>query len=219
MILKEIYLYPDLVDYAGSIVHPFRDQSRSICNYLERRLKRIKFDAEGFKRICFVGKKEPNSGCFVNSSKVLIVEISFDENQYTSLKKDQLNTFFSQMLVTGIEKCQKQYEISGNELLKGLENFRENGCVNRWTFKTKTFKDIGIKCALKCELTIDAFHLSLVITKGKEVLLTREILKTEPDEIVFVPMFKDVKLVGDRLVVMDKFGDAIYNVMLDELNL
>lgn len=217
MILKELYLYPDLIDFEDDIVHPFRDQSRSICNYLERQLKPVKFNAEGFKRICFIGKKKPNSECFVNSSKVLSVEIYFDENKYKSLEKEQINAFFSQMLVTGIKKCQKQYEIPEDELLIGLVNFCENGCVNRWTFKTKLFKDIGIKCALECDLTMDAFHLNLVITKEKEVLFDREILKTVPDEIVFVPMFKDVRIDGDALVVLDKFGDTTYSVRLEEI--
>ena len=219
MILKELYLYPDLVEFEDDIVHPFRDQSRSICNYLERQLKPVKFDANGFKRICFIGKNEPNSECYVNSSKVLIVEIFFDEKKYKSLEKDQLNTFFSEMLVSGIEKCQKQYKVPVDELLKGLENFFENGCLNRWTFKTKSLKDIGVKCALECELTIEAFYLSLVFYKGKEILLTREILKTEPDEIVFTPMFKDLKLDESTLVVTDKFGDAVFSATLDELNL
>lgn len=219
MILKELYLYPDLVEFEDAIVHLFRDQSRSICNYLERQLKPVKFDADGFKRICFIGKDEPNSECYVNSSKVLIVEVYFDEKKYKSLKKDQLNTFFSQMLVSGIEKCQKQFEVPVDELLRGIENFLENGCLNRWTFKTKSFKDIGVKCALECELTIEAFYLSLVFYKGKETLQTREILKTEPDEIVFTPMFKNLRLDENTLIVMDKFGDAVFSMTLDELNL
>jgi hypothetical protein len=219
MILKELYLYPDLVDFKDDIVHPFRDQSRSICNYLERVLKPIKYDTKGFKRICFIGKNKPNLECFVNSSKVLIVEIYFDEKKYKSLEREQLNSLFSQMLISGVEKCQGQYEIPRDELLRGLADFCESGYVNRWTFKTKLIKDIGVKCALECELTTDTFYLNLVFYKGSEMLSTREILKTEPDEMVFTPMFKDISLEGDSLVIMDKFGDAIFSATFDELGL
>ncbi|WP_080684749.1 hypothetical protein [Pseudomonas brassicacearum] len=44
MILKEIYLYPDLGEFSDEIIHPFRDQSRSICNFLERSLSAEKFE-------------------------------------------------------------------------------------------------------------------------------------------------------------------------------
>ena len=107
MILKELYLYPDLVEFPDEIVHPFRDQSRSICNFLERELQTIRFSADGFKRICIVGKSSPSTESFINSSKVLIVEVPFDENDYKKLERAQLNTFFAQMLVAGIEKCRK----------------------------------------------------------------------------------------------------------------
>ncbi|WP_064792209.1 hypothetical protein [Shewanella woodyi] len=218
MILKELYLYPDLVDFKDNIVHPFRDQSRSICNYLERVLKQIKYDSKAFKRICFIGKSQPSSECFVNSSKVLITEIYFDENKYKSLEKNQLNTFFSQMITSGIEKCQEQYEIPKDELLKGLAEFYESGYVNRWTFKTKLIKGTGVKFALECELAIDHFCLNLVTYKSGEMVSIREILKTEPDEIVFTPMFKDIFLEGDSLVITDKFGDKIFSTTFDELD-
>jgi len=219
MNLKEIYLYPDLVEYENEIVHPFRDQSRSICNYLERQLKPIKFNAKNFKRICFIGKSKPDSVCFVNSSKVLIVEISFDENQYKSLKKNQLNPYFSQLLTVGIKKCQKQFDIPVDELLNGLKKFCENGYINKWVFKTKLIKDLGFKCTLRCELTLDEFHLNLVITKKKNVIFSQKILDTVPDEIVFTPMFKDVKLIGNSLIIIDKFDNTIFSVAISELKL
>jgi hypothetical protein len=217
MILKELYLYPDLVEFNDEVVHPFRDQSRCICNYLERRLKSVKFVTNDFKRICFVGKRKPSAECFVNSSKVLIVEIPFDENQYKTIKKDKLNIYFSKMLVLGIEKCQTKYDIPGKVLIKGLSEFRENNYINKWTFKTKLLKQIGVTCTLECELTIDYFCLSLRILKGNDIILDRAILKTEPDEIVFNSKFKDVQLDGNFLVVLDRFGNAIYSLRIDEL--
>lgn len=219
MILKELYLYPDLVEYEKGTVYPFRDQSRSICNYLERQLKKIKFNADGFKRICFVGKSKPSPEGFVNSSNILVVEIPFDEEQYKALERNQLNTFFSKLLSVGIERCKKHYDIPGDELLEWLASFNENGCVNKWVFKTKTIKELGVKCILKCNLTIEAFYLNLDVVKGKEVIFSHEILLTDPDEIVFVPKFKDVNLVGNCIVVSDKYNDPIYSISVNEMNL
>lgn len=120
MILKELYLYPDLVDFDDGITRAFRDQSRSMCNYLERQLKSIRFDAVGFKRICFVGKSDPSSECSINSSNVLIVEVRFDEEEYRTREKDQVNTFFLEMIRSGIKKCQEQHRVPANDLLERL---------------------------------------------------------------------------------------------------
>lgn len=219
MILKELYLYPDLVEYEQSTVNPFRDQSRSICNYLERHLKKIKFNANGFKRICFVGKRKPRYEVFVNSSNVLVVEIPFDEEEYKALKRNQLNAFFLELLIVGIERCRKHYDIPKGELLEWLDNFNKIGYVNRWIFKTKTIKELGAKCTLKCNLTLDAFYLNLDIVKGEKLIFSREILSTAPDEIVFVPMFKDVSLINGHIVVLDKYKEPVYSISVNELDL
>ncbi|SIO92802.1 hypothetical protein [Vibrio spartinae] len=219
MILKELYLYPDLVEYSDEIVHPFRDQSRSICNYLERELKLVKFDANGFKRICFIGKSVPSKDCYINSSKVLIVEFKFDEKNYLSLDNSELNDFFRELLELGITKCERQYSIPSHELRESLAKFKEGGFLNEWCYKSKMIKEIGIKCSLECRLTITDFHLNLVIEKENSIIWQKEILRTAPDEVVYIPMFKDVTLRNGSLVVLDKFGDSIYELYVKDLEL
>lgn len=60
MILKNIYLFPELDDYGREVTYPFKEQSRSICNFLERKIKDLKYNTEGFRTVCFVGKKHPS---------------------------------------------------------------------------------------------------------------------------------------------------------------
>ena len=219
MILKEVYLYPDLVEYPDKIVHPFRDQSRSICNFLERQLKAFKFNADGFKRICIIGKSLPTAECFVNSSKVLVVEVQFDQKQYLELNEEGLNPYFAEILKAGFTKCKNQFTIPVEELMAGLDKFCADGYINEWCFKTKEFKPLGIKCSLNCKLTTKDFTLTFLVSKGSETIFEKNILKTEPDEIVFVPMFKDISLDGDKLVVLDKYGERVYSMLIEELNI
>ena len=75
MILKEIYLYPDLGEFSDEIIHPFRGQSRSICNFLERHRGAEKFETPNFKKICFVGTRQAVNEPCVNSSGALIVNV------------------------------------------------------------------------------------------------------------------------------------------------
>ncbi len=217
MILKELYLYPDLVEYSDNVTDPFRDQSRSICNFLERELKPVKFKTSGFKRICFIGKSVAGNKCWVNSSNVLTVEVEFDEKQYLALAKEELNPYFITLLKAGLAKCREQFEIPLEHLISSLESFSAGGYVNKWCFKTKQIKELGIKCALNGQLTTDNFLLTLVVSKSKEVIYDKEILKTVPDEIVFAPMVKDICLEGDKLTVSDKFGDPTFQLAVNEL--
>ena len=219
MIFKEIYLYPDRGSYdKNEVVYPFKDQSRSLCSYLERQLKKIKFKTKNFNRICFVGHVKPRPECYVNSCNVLSVEISFDEEKYKSLKEDELNPFFIDMLTMAIEKCEKQYDIPGDALRGWMEDFRKEGFVNHWVFKTRLFRSIGLKCSLVCDLTLHAFHLKLTIKRGKVVIFDEEIKRTVPDEVVFNYLLKDIKLVDNKIVVLGKNEKTVFEIPAQGLN-
>lgn len=217
MILKEIYLYPDLVGFPDEVVREFRDQSRSICNYLERAIKPVKFNSDGFKRICFIGSGSPEIRCYINSSKVLIVEVKFDKSEYFSISDHELNGYFKRLIENGINKCGDEYLIPKNELLTALAEFESNGWLNEWQFKKNTFKEYGIECVLDCKLTTSEFSLFLNVSNKSGMIWSDCVLKTVPDEIVFVPKFKDIRIEDEKLIVVDKFGDVTYGVSLHEM--
>ncbi|MGZ0077873.1 hypothetical protein [Methylomonas sp. YC3] len=83
MILKNIFLYPDLVEFANreQDLLIVKDQTRHLCNYLERRLAVLKFHADGFNRICVIGKSQPQE-MHINSSSVLAVYIPFNMEEF-----------------------------------------------------------------------------------------------------------------------------------------
>lgn len=213
MILRDIYLYPDLVEYPISTTSIFRYQTRNICNYLERvALKSLKFKTNDFRRICIIGKSSPNDTAYVNSSNVLGVDVKFNEKEYLSLNTTQLNEYFIELLKDGINKINEHIQIPKKELLEGIESFRLGGYKNRWTQKTKQMKSLGLKCHLNCNLTMDNFHLSLLIFKAKELIFEKEILKTKPDEIMFERLLNDVKLIDDKIVVLGKRDKIVYEL-------
>ncbi len=218
MKLKELYLYPDLVEYTDDVICPFRDQSRSICNFLERRLQSIMYKTEGFKKICIIGKSNPCGDCIINSSNALSVEIEFDQNQYKKLGEQELNPYFSDLLKLGFLKCHKQHEIPLHELMKRLEEFQAEGYKNEWRFKSKRFKELGVTCFLNCRLTLKNFELALSVLDGDTTLFDEVILTTEPDEIVFVPMFKDIGLSNNHLIVSDRSDKPIFELDYNRLD-
>ena len=56
MFLRHVYLYLHLDEYPASLATPFGFRTRYVCNFLERRLREMKFRAEGFSKICVQGR-------------------------------------------------------------------------------------------------------------------------------------------------------------------
>lgn len=218
MILKELYLYPDLAKYPKDLTNCMRDKTRCLCNYLERNvLKRLRFKTENFKRICVIGSQEPNEKVIVNTSNVACVEVRFDENEYLSMSGVQLEEYFISLLLEGLANLDKNHPIPIAELSKGVESFRNDGYKNQWVHKSKAIKGTGLKANLNCVLTTEKFILTLSICKDNNVVYENEVLNTPPDEIVFVPMFKDLVINESELQITDKFGGIVYELSISEV--
>ena len=215
MILRELYLYPDLVQYPQNLTGTFRDQTRCLCNYLERNvLKKLKFKADGFKRICIIGTSNPKNKVTVNSSNVACIEVLFSEDEYLSKSGNELDEYFINMLNVGLNKLDEQKQIPLEELCSGLESFRNNAYKNEWVHKSKVIKGTGARANLNCVLTKQSFTLTLSVHKDDIVVLEKEVLNTPPDEIAFTHLFKDLLTSDDALLVNNKFGEIIYELSI-----
>ena len=118
MIFKDIFVYPEPVDYDSTVVTSFKMQSWSICLYLIREIKTKKIISDNFNRICFIGKEKPFNEGFVNSCNVLSVDVPFDLNEYSTRPLDSLNELFIQMLSYGINICISKHKLPLDFLLK-----------------------------------------------------------------------------------------------------
>ena len=91
MILREIYLYPDLTAYPREFTSNVRFATRSVCNYLERCwLKPLKLQGD-FKRVCVIGSAVPRPVCTINSdsncglSAAELAELSEELQKYRGI--------------------------------------------------------------------------------------------------------------------------------------
>ena len=167
----------------------------------------------GFNRIALIASAYPTKANIISDS-FLRVSLPFDKAQYYSLSKDELNDFFIQMYLDGIVKASQTDTIPVEFLLTKLKEFKDNNYLNEWEFKSKTFKEIGIRATLICRMTIDFFSLTLALERKKEVVFSKEILNTLPDEIIYHWQFKEIVLDGNEIKVLDEFGKAIYSLSL-----
>lgn len=217
MLFKHISLDLHGDDYPYSLVMPFGFQTRYICNFLERRVRPERFDADGFRGAFIEGWLNPDVPCAIVSESALRIPIGFDLERYKSLASDDFHEFFIGMLCEGLEKCSRQFSIPLAAIVRGIEEFRQGGYKNEWIHKARLFRPTGIHATLSCDLDIERFVLTLRLKREGITIFDRAILETKPDEIVFAGRFKDVILVENMVVVTDKFGDPTFSLSLDSL--
>jgi len=218
MILKELYLYPDLTEYPQSLTGRVRDQTRCLCNYLERNvLKKTRFKTEGFKRVCIIGSREPKKTATINSSNIVSVDVKFSESEYSSKSGKELDEYYITLLTEGLTNLGSQHSIPLDELYQGLESYRKGAYENEWVHKSKALKGTGLRASLNCKLTNHNFTLTLRVAKDSKVIYESEVLNTPPDEIVFAHMFKDLIVTESGFQVTNKFDEVIYEQSISEM--
>lgn len=62
------------------------------------------------------------------------------------------------------------------------------------------------------------FLLSFKVLKSNTCVLDKEILRTAPDEVVFLPYLKDIKEENGRIKVIDKSGMPFYTTTAASLD-
>ncbi|WP_367870334.1 hypothetical protein [Luteolibacter sp. Populi] len=177
----------------------------------------MKFEADGFSRICINFCTEPEQEFFLNSSKVACAYLKFDRHGYDELPTDGSNHFYAEGIRTGLAQMEKFTAIPRAEILQGLEKFEARDFTNEWIHKQKVFKIPSLRAALKCELTQSDFTLRLEIIKGEVVIFDEVILKTDPDEVAFGYRFRDIQVEEGKLVVTSKVGGNLFEKSLNEL--
>jgi hypothetical protein len=202
-VIRDIVLqidYEEGVGWDGIYTRDFEFRCRFIGNYLKRRLTKSGFEPMDFNRLAINGCVDKLYSNRISES-YLCVAVPFDKNRYDSLTKEEMPDFFLDMYKKGILRAQETHQLPVDFFLKELGEFKINGFKNEWEFKSKICKEIGIKATLFCRMTLDAFTLSLVLYKNKEVIYNREILNTFPDETCYHYLFKDLIFEDDKIIV------------------
>jgi hypothetical protein len=159
-----------------------------------------------------IGKSQASESSRINSSKVLVIEVPLDIEEYKKVSRGDLAEYFISLLKAGFDKAIRNQHLPEHFFGDVFEIFRTAKYMNKWTHVAKKFPSIGVKCNLNCELDLSWFRLSLVIEPDEGSTFSEEILRTLPDEIVYAHMFKNVQVDGRTLTVYDKFGMPVWGM-------
>jgi hypothetical protein len=220
MILKNIFLYPDLEEFhlRNNERYLIQCQTNFITNYLERQLKELKFEAKDFNQICFIAYEKEWQEQHVDSFKNLSIPVKINFNECLKINKDQLPDYFINLISNGLNELPAEFIVPKNELLNWLKNFKNDGYKNQWLFKERSFREFGIKCRLDCELTIDQFTLTLVVIKKGVEILNKIACTKVPSENIYHYFLNDVIIKDGKVLVIDKFKKAFLKVAIPAEN-
>jgi len=208
MILKQIYLMPDWVEFQSHENSDFQFETRYICNYMERRLAPEKVVMDGFNRIVVTGQSAPGS-MFVNTSQVLSVPVPISMDDWRSLSQADRPDYYANLLSIGLQRCSTRYPIPIAKMMQWLTELQQDGYRNEWVFKKRKFARYGISCALECKLTMHAFTLLLRVTDRQGDIFCDTILTTKPDELIFNYQFKDIQVEEGAVVITKRTNDGV----------
>ena len=216
MILRYIDVCLKPVEYQD-ICSDFLFRSRYLGNFLGRRLKPLKFNAEGFNAILVEGRATLPGPCAIHEVNALIAPVRFDRKRYEALGPNEHHEFFISMLSEGLEKCVPDFKIPIAEIREGIEDFRRGGYKNEWTHQSKLLRPLGVRASLLCKMDSERFVLTLVLERNGKTIFNEPILEEAPDEICFGYQFKDITVKESTLIITSKISKPLLTLDLHPL--
>jgi len=221
MTLRYIALYIDSdAGISKEFQNAFNYNTRFIGNYLSKKIRPFKVKTDGtFNMIAVAPSKSKIEECKIVGDKALLARVRFDAAYYNGLGPNEKNEYYLQLLELGYSLCGKNKTIPIEVLLDLHNQFRAGDYKNEWLHKKKKFKEEGIEVFLKCFFTSEEFRLEMLIidlTKNKEVA-SGVVLRTEPDEVHFDRLFKDVKIEGEKLIITEYLDRPKFEFRLGDL--
>ena len=186
--------------------YDFLLRTRFLSNYFSREVRKYKIEVDGFNMISIALLPDiNNSYSSLTAINVLEVYLPFQKERYDLVRGTNDCSYYLELFECGFVEASKSSKIPLSILMEILQAFKLGGCLNEWTHKKKQFKSENLNVELKCEFDTNCFQLRLIISSldTKEIVFNGIIARTEPDEVLFEKMFKDILIEDDKIIVTD----------------
>lgn len=220
MILTNFTLYMRLANKSNEEIdysYTFFKKTRHIANYVERMcLKKIRFEANGFKNILIELREAESMVPTITSNKSLQIPILFDRSEYDKISSlAEFREFVIKTIVKAFQVTKGVFTIPAIEILDSIEELKsKNNYVNQWLHQRKVDSKRKIVVELTCSLTVDRFALRLVVLINDEEEFNKIVLETDPDEVAFHYRFKDIIIESKKITISSKTSENLLEYVL-----
>ncbi|GEN69911.1 hypothetical protein [Chryseobacterium rhizosphaerae] len=200
--------------------YEFQLHTRYISNYLSKEIRKHKFQTDGtFNMLSISLLPDKIKDTKIVALDVLETYLLFDKSKYEKIKGSDKCDYYLELFEEGFKKANKFKSVPVDVLLSLLKEFKKGGCRNEWLHKKKNFKNHNLQIILSCEFTTNYFQLIITINQisSKKEIVREIIMKTEPDEILFEKMFKDILIENDEIIVTDSSDGPRVIINIEDL--
>lgn len=212
--MKELFhveLYLDS-SYALDEQKAFIFKSRCICNYLERGLETLKFKSPFSRLNIHCSKTSDKDGVRpLEHEAFLEAHILYDVQHLNSSDEKLLQCEFANIILSGLGAAQKFTSMPVEECRLRLDEFKNEGFVNRWVQVDKYWKKWDCRCVIEAEITTTHFILTEFVHVGGRLVASLEIAKTKPREMLFEEYLGSASLSSSGILSY-KAGGAVRTV-------
>lgn len=198
--------YDTYINSNNDLRYQFLLNTRFISNYFSKAIRKYKFDTNRTFNMLSITLLPENKLELtkITGLNVLKTYLSFDQERYEQIKGTEDCSYYLELLEQGFKKASEFKPIPLDTLLNIIKEFKEKGCKNEWLHKKKRFKEEDLEVILTCEFTTNYFQLIATINQisTKKQLVKGIVIKTEPDEVLFDKMFKDI-YINDNIIITD----------------
>jgi hypothetical protein len=169
--------------------------SRSMINFVERRLAALKFQSVFTKLNIGVSKSSASNSLirYREPKRFIGIQIQMDPGGFLN-PVSKFHQSCAEMVRMGLRAASRHVELPINEAFRAIVDFIAGGYVNRWIHADKTWKRIGYRSAITCDLRTDAFILTQSFYRGEELVTEAMIARTKPREGLFYPLLGKLTL-------------------------
>ena len=198
--------YDTYIKTDNKLRYLFQLHTSFISNYFSKAIRKYKFDTKGTFNMISISLLPDNGSLETKITAINVLEtyLPFDQKRYEQIKGTEDCSYYLELLEQGFKKASEFKPIPLDTLLNLIEEFEKGGCKNEWLHKKKRFKEEDLEVVLTCEFTTNYFQLIATINQisTKKQLVKEVIIRTEPDEVLFDKMFKDI-YIDDNIIITD----------------
>ncbi len=217
-LLRKVALDLDRHMWPEEIGARFYRQSRGLCNFVSRKLRNTRVLVGDTGKLVVEGAKCAKPVVSFNSEKVTFVRVPFDADRFLEADEaSQRQELFMAFLLEGLRVVQPKGGDATNVIVERVGEFRRRGYKNEWIHKSHHYPHFHLIAKLACSITEEAFQLTLHLERPGEEPVLIDVLRTEPEEICFEPLFKDLELNGDELTITARIPKPLATFKLRDL--